>query len=542
MQVPEFQKSRLIVSCQAWPGDPLDDVEVIRRLARAALQNGAGGIRANGPADIRAIRQDTDLPIIGIQKRRFGNEVRITPDFASAQALAAAGASVIALDCTHRPPLAGESWREILRRVHDELGLPVMADIATLEEGMDAAAAGADLIGTTLCGYTPDTAHRHGVPWELLDQLVAAVNRPVILEGHVWQPREARRGIERGATAVVVGTAITRPGDLTRRFVRATAAANSQVWAIGIDIGGTAIKAALVDSTGRIEAATQVPTDASAGRTAIRASMHLAVQQVLHSARERGLSPAGIGVASAGAIDAERGIVFAATDNLPGWSGFDLRGDLETAFHLPAYVENDAHATVLAELRFGQGRQWRNFAVVTIGTGLGGGFVVDGELVRGSHGFAGGFGHHSICFNGPVCNCGRRGCLETYVSASALVRAYVAQHHDDAATLTAADVSARARQGDPAALAALQTMGEHLAEGLANIWSHIDPEAVILAGGVAQTPGWVDLVQRELLKRLLFAAQRNPVVTRSEAGLFAGVQGAVVPVQDAISTNSLRSV
>lgn len=542
MQAPEFQKGRLIVSCQAWPGDPLDDPEVIRRLARAAIQNGAGGIRANGPADIRAIRQDTDLPIIGIQKRVFGNEVRITPDFASARALAAAGASMIALDCTRRPPLAGESWREILRRIHDELGLPVMADIATLEEGVEAAAAGADLIGTTLCGYTPDTAHRHGVPWELLDQLVTAVAQPVILEGHVWQPQDARRGIERGAAAVVVGTAITRPGDLTRRFVQAAAAAVSSVWTVGIDIGGTAIKAAMVDSTGRIECVTQVPTDAHAGRTAIRASMHLAVQQVLASARERGLTPAGIGVASAGAIDAEHGTVFAATDNLPGWSGFDLRGDLETAFHLPAYVENDAHATVLAEWRFGRGRQWRNFAVVTIGTGLGGGFVVDGELVRGSHGFAGGFGHHSICFNGPACNCGRRGCLETYVSASALVRAYAAHHNGDAAALTAADVSTRARQGDPAALAALQTMGEHLAEGLANIWNHIDPEAVVLAGGVAQTPGWVDLVQRELLKRLMFAGQRNPVVALAQAGLYAGVQGAVVPVQDAILTDSLRKV
>lgn len=541
MQAPVFEKSRLIVSCQAWPGDPLDDVEVMRRLARAALQNGAGGIRANGPADIRAIRQDTSLPIIGIQKRLFGNEVRITPDFASARALAAAGASIIALDCTRRPPLAGESWHEILRRIHDELGLPVMADIATLDEGVEAAAAGADLIGTTLCGYTPDTAHLHGVPWELLDQLVAAVHRPVILEGHVWQPQEAQRGIERGAAAVVVGTAITRPGDLTRRFVHAVTAAASRTWAVGIDIGGTAIKAAMVDSTGRIECATQVPTDAHAGRSAIRASLHLAVQQVLASAREQNLTPAGIGVASAGAIDAQRGTVFAATDNLPGWSGFDLRGDIETAFHLPAYVENDAHATVLAELRFGLGRQWRNFAVVTIGTGLGGGFVVDGELVRGSHGFAGGFGHHSICFNGPACNCGRRGCLETYVSASALVRAY-AHHHGDAASLTAADVSARARQGDPAALAALQTMAEHLAEGLANIWNHIDPEAVALAGGVAQTPGWVDLVQRELLKRLMFAGQRHPVVTLAKAGLYAGVQGAVVAVQDAIATDSLRKV
>lgn len=538
--VPDFRTSRLIVSCQAWPGDPLDDVEVMRRLARAAVANGAGGIRANGPADIRAIRQDTDLPIIGIQKRFFDGDVRITPDFASARELAAAGASIIALDCTARPPLAGEPWREILRRIHDELRLPVMADIATLEEGIEAAAAGADLIGTTLCGYTPATRHLQGIPWELLEQLLAAVDLPILLEGNVGRPEQARRAIERGAAAVVVGTAITRPGELTRRFAEAVAAADANVWALGVDIGGTTIRAAMVDSAGNITCATQMPTGAG-GRAAIRHSLHRAIRQVMNNGQARNLVPAGIGVASAGVIDVHRGIVTAAGNHLPESSGFDLRRDLEAAFGLPVCVENDAHAAALGELRFGAGRQWHNFAVITIGTGLGGGVVLDGQLVRGTHGFAGGFGHHSICFNGPLCPCGRRGCLETYVSAPALLRAYAA-HGGDAGSLTAAEVALLAGQGDAAAQAALHGMAEYLAEGLANLWNCLDPEAILLAGGVAQTPGWAELVQNEMMARLMFAGRRHTVVAVARASLFAGVQGAVVPVQDAVATTTFRKI
>ena len=143
---------KLIVSCQAAPNDPMEDTETLRRVARSAVMGGASGLRLNSPEDVRAVRLDTTLPIIAIQKSYEGGQLRITPDFASAKALAEAGADIIALDCTDRMHLYGEPWRDIVRRIHEELGLLVMADIATLHDGILAAEGGADIVAPTLHG------------------------------------------------------------------------------------------------------------------------------------------------------------------------------------------------------------------------------------------------------------------------------------------------------------------------------------------------------------------------------------------------------
>ncbi len=131
-------KGRLVVSCQAYPGDPLEDTEVLRRMALAALGGGAAGLRVNSAEHIAALRRDTSLPIIGIHKEYGPSDLRITPDFAAARALAASGASMIALDCTNHPWPNGDPWQEIVRRIHAELHLPVMADIATIDEALAA--------------------------------------------------------------------------------------------------------------------------------------------------------------------------------------------------------------------------------------------------------------------------------------------------------------------------------------------------------------------------------------------------------------------
>lgn len=151
--------------------------------------------------------------------------MRITPTFAAAAALAAAGADIIALDCTDRPHVHGEPWQELVERIHSELGVLVMADIATLEEGIAAAAAGADLIGTTLNGYTSATQHGASFDWELLSALKKKVARPIVAEGHIGTPADAKRAIEEGAWCVVAGTAITRPGAITKVFLDAVRSA-----------------------------------------------------------------------------------------------------------------------------------------------------------------------------------------------------------------------------------------------------------------------------------------------------------------------------
>lgn len=218
----ESLRGRLIVSCQAAHGDPLDDLDTLTRIASSVLRGGAGGLRAEGARCIAAFRALTDLPIIGITKSYDADGgVHITPDFPSAQAVSTAGADMIALDGTQRRLTDADPWPQRIARIHHELGRPVCADIATIVDAIAAEAAGADAVATTLYGYTPETAGNRKVSWELIEELVACVQIPVIVEGHVTQPEEVRRALDLGATAVVVGSAITRPETITARFVEA---------------------------------------------------------------------------------------------------------------------------------------------------------------------------------------------------------------------------------------------------------------------------------------------------------------------------------
>lgn len=218
-------KGGLIVSCQARDDNPLRGPAFMRAMALAAVQAGGLGIRAEGAEDIAAIRAALDVPIIGLIKRSDpGWDVYITPDFVAAMAVADAGADVIALDATDRPRQGGPI-AELIARIHGELGKSVMADIATLEEARAAEAAGADYIGSTMAGYTASTAHRKSGPdLELLGDLVRHCHRPVIAEGRYDTPALAAEALRRGAYAVVVGTAISNPREIARRFVAAMAA------------------------------------------------------------------------------------------------------------------------------------------------------------------------------------------------------------------------------------------------------------------------------------------------------------------------------
>lgn len=530
-------KGQLVVSCQASPGDPLENTDAIRRMALAAIGGGASGLRINSPEHVAALRSETALPIIGIQKHYGPEGLRITPTFAAARALAEAGASVIALDCTDRVWLDGEPWRQIVQRIHRELKLPVMADIATYEEAVAAAEAGVDCVGTTLNGYTQNTRGHNSFSWPLLDRLVR-LRIPIMAEGHISTPDEARRAIRGGAWCVIVGSAITRPGVLAQNFARALAQTPPAAPAIGIDIGGTSIKAALVTPAGIVSHPLQVPTDAAKGRTAIASALVQIVEQSLAAAREHEIVPSGIGIATAGAVNESDGSIFAATDNLPGWAGFPLRFFVENQFKLPVRVVNDAQAAVLSELRFGLGSTFSNFVAITIGTGIGGGIVSGGSLLRGQHGFAGSIGHSVIRVGGLPCNCGRRGCLESYVSTVALLREYrdhggsLDTSPDDEASL-ARRINQLARDGAPAAVAAYDALAGYLAESIANLFNLLDPEVVLLSGGLIESyDAFVSGVQARVEHLLHFGDMRQPLVRSATAGRYAGVQGAASLVFD----------
>ncbi|HLN63468.1 MAG TPA: N-acetylmannosamine-6-phosphate 2-epimerase [Symbiobacteriaceae bacterium] len=211
----------LIVSCQADPGDPLYGVSHMVAMARAALVGGAVGIRANYPQDVAGIKEAIPLPLIGIYKKRYpGSDVYITPTLAEVRAIAAAGADILAVQLTHQARPDGLTNAEFLAAIRREFpSLLIMADISTLEEGLVAADLGADLVSTTMSGYTPYSAHLKGPDLGLVRELAARLTTPLVAEGRYSTPEECRMALEAGAHAVVVGTAITRPQTVTAWFV-----------------------------------------------------------------------------------------------------------------------------------------------------------------------------------------------------------------------------------------------------------------------------------------------------------------------------------
>jgi N-acylglucosamine-6-phosphate 2-epimerase len=212
-------EKQLIVSCQALPDEALFGSDIMAKMAVSAARGGARAIRANTPVDVRAIRQAVDLPIIGLYKEVIpGYDVIITPTLKHALAIAQAGADIIAIDCTSRPHPA-EDLQELIAGIHEQTECLVMADISTCEEGLAAAASGADMLSTTLSGYTPYSPQQKGPDLDLVSQLAASSPVPVIAEGRYHMPQQVRQALLNGAVSVVVGGAITRPRQITEFFI-----------------------------------------------------------------------------------------------------------------------------------------------------------------------------------------------------------------------------------------------------------------------------------------------------------------------------------
>ncbi len=221
MSILEQLNKRLIVSCQALEDEPLHGSYIMSKMALAAKQGGASGIRANTVVDIQAIKKEVDLPIIGIIKKDFPNsKVYITPTISEVEALYQEAVDIIAFDATNQQRPDGKSFPEFFTEVKanypDQL---FMADVSTLEEGVEAERAGVDIVAPTLAGYT--SYSKGTVPLELVRQLVAGLSVPVIAEGNFDTPEKAKQALELGAHAVVVGSAITRPQLITEKFAGA---------------------------------------------------------------------------------------------------------------------------------------------------------------------------------------------------------------------------------------------------------------------------------------------------------------------------------
>lgn len=304
--------------------------------------------------------------------------------------------------------------------------------------------------------------------------------------------------------------------------------------AIGIDVGGTKVAAGVVDAAGTVLATAR-------RRTPSRDPAHIAdvVVEIVGQLRaEHEVSAVGIG--AAGFVDAERATVLFAP-NL-AWRNAPIREDLQQRLDLPVAVENDANAAAWGEYRFGAGEQEPDLIVLTIGTGIGAGVILNGELFRGRFGIAGEPGHMRVVPGGRMCGCGNRGCLEQYCSGSALVRAAreVARErpadatrllelaHGDPANIDGPVVTKAAQQGDPAAVDCFDEIGRWLGQGLADLAALLDPGRFVIGGGVADAGELLLAAGRETYAAVLTGRGYRPLadVVPARLGSQAGLIGA----------------
>ena len=222
-KILEQIKGGLIVSCQALPHEPLYDSYIMSKMAYAAMLGGAVGIRANTIVDILGIRKRVDLSIIGIIKQEYdGSDVYITPTMDEVDALVEIGCDIIATDATNRIRPNGKTFEDFFSEVRAKYPNQLfMADTSCFEEGQLAERLGFDLIGTTMAGYTPYTKGRSLPDLELIEKYSKELNVPIIAEGGIWSPEDLKNVYKAGAFSAVCGTAITRPMDITKRFVKA---------------------------------------------------------------------------------------------------------------------------------------------------------------------------------------------------------------------------------------------------------------------------------------------------------------------------------
>ncbi|MFH0794524.1 MAG: putative N-acetylmannosamine-6-phosphate 2-epimerase, partial [bacterium] len=305
-------KDRLIVSCQARKGEPFRNSQSIRAFAECARLAGAAGVRANGVKDIRAIRKIFKGIIIGIEKTVCkGFDVFITPSLESCLRIAATGCEIVALDGTQRPRPDGRTLEQTIAELKKKFpAVLVMADCSTVQEGLAAADAGADIIATTLSGYTAyttyrtDKTHNSGPDVEMVRELATRQKKPVFAEGRIRNEADLRAIVEAGAYSVVIGSAITRPLHLAQKFTTAYGnfvALRKKNLAVAVDIGGSNIRIALVDRGGQIRAQRRfTQKSASSPQAALGRLARLVAEFARKSPRSR---LCGVGVCTGGIVD-----------------------------------------------------------------------------------------------------------------------------------------------------------------------------------------------------------------------------------------------
>ena len=305
-------------------------------------------------------------------------------------------------------------------------------------------------------------------------------------------------------------------------------------YTIGVDVGGTKVLGGVVDESGTVVKTARRDTPREGGSALTQAIADVAKELMAEFTIDS------VGVSAAGFVSSDRKTMLA-TPNIAGWNGVDLDYQLTSLIGLPVVIENDANAAAWGEARFGAGRGKRHMLMLTVGTGIGGGIVVNGELYRGAFGTAAEIGHIRVVPEGHLCGCGARGCFEQYGSGNALMRharEAIAASPDIARNLlsrgdgtleglTGKAITDAARDGDAVALAAFNTTAHWLGAGIASLAVVLDPECVVIGGGAIDAGEILLKPTREALERSMPFAGKHPYpeIIGAQLGNEAGLVG-----------------
>jgi glucokinase len=310
---------------------------------------------------------------------------------------------------------------------------------------------------------------------------------------------------------------------------------------IGVDLGGTNIKFGIVSERGKILQKGILPAQTKMGRGAILNNVNKAVRESLAFVREKKLKIKGIGVGSPGTVNLNTGKIEGSCPNLPQMVNVNLKSWLSRSFEFPIYVDNDTNVMALAESKFGAAKGYKDAFCLTLGTGIGGGIILDGKLFHGSS-FAGAeFGHMTICYNGRKCKCGGIGCLEMYASAPAMVRdaRWLLRRdrksiirrliHNDPSKLTTEIIFEAERKGDTSACTVINQSCAYLGAGIASAVNLLNPQVVVIGGGVSEGGlSFIRRIEKEVKKRAFPSATKNLKVMKAKLGNDAGFIGAAM--------------
>lgn len=313
---------------------------------------------------------------------------------------------------------------------------------------------------------------------------------------------------------------------------------------IGVDFGATNIKVGCVTPRGRVVHSLVLPTRAHVTPQTFLNGVEEAISRLCAASKIRRDQLCGVGVGVPGLVDGRRGVIYRLVNVPGGWEGVALRRWMERRLRCSCAIENDVNVVALGEWRFGAGRGTRHSVYVTLGTGVGGGLVVDGRLVRGITGAAGEIGHTGVQLNGPRCACGRRGCLEAFVGTAGIVRrarqairagsrllTHLAIRHGG--NISPELVSQAAWAGDRAARDIWQEVGYYLGAALANVVNLLSPERIVIGGGVANAWPWFGGRLRTAIHDLAFTVPANACqIVRAELGDDAGIIGGAILVEE----------